>query len=163
MKAIFWLTWGFQIGIALIHHALTQSQYLFALAAVGLCSLMLVGSLVAVSTATGNDQSDRWVYTKSIISPFFVTLFSVTALLTLLFFPQYTLLLSLVLSILTPSLFLLFNPAWLALGLKPEIRARADTGQWLLVFHVHAIASSREWLRSVLIDRSIAVIAEGGS
>lgn len=163
MRAVFWLTWGFQIGIALVHQAITQSQMLFALAAIGLIGLMLIGSLVAVSATVGNDRFDQWVYTKSIISPFFVALFSVTALLTTLFFPQYTLLLSLVLSILTPPLFLLFNPAWLALGLKPEIRARADTGQWLLVFHVHAIASSREWLRSVLIDRSIAVIAEGGS
>lgn len=163
MRMVFWLTWGFQIGVACVHQALAQSNYLFSLAAIGLSSLMLIGSLVAVSDVVEKHQNDRWVYTKSIVSPFVVTFFSVTAVLTTLIFSQYTLLLSLVLSILTPSLFLLFNPAWLALGLMPEIRIRADTGQWLLVFHVHAIASSREWLRSVLIDRSIAIIVEGGS
>lgn len=163
MRAVFWLTWGFQIGVALVHQAIAQSQHLFALVAIGLAGLMLIGSLVAVSATVGNDRFGQWVYTKSIISPFFVAFFSVIAILTTLGFPQYTLLLSLVLSILMPPLFLLFNPAWLALGLKPEIRARADTGQWLLAFHVRATTSSREWLRSVLIDRSIAIIVEGGS
>ena len=46
MRAVFWLTWGFQIGVALVHQAIAQSQHLFAPASIKIT--IIVGALVLV-------------------------------------------------------------------------------------------------------------------
>jgi hypothetical protein len=161
---VFWLTWAFQVGVMFAHDAISRSAYLFAFASVLFVALALIGSLVAVlsvaSLATNAQQNANRTYAKPIISTNFCVFFAVLFILSSLVIPQYTIFISLVLSVLSSPLFLMSNPAWLAMELLPEIRACAESGRWFVVFRDRAIRSQRELLRVVLVDRWVAVAVE---